>query len=111
MVHIGSVGEETAPPSRSGRRRNDEAITEARRLRDDERLDDAAIASRLGVARTTVTRWLGPARPPGRPPASVGQAVSDARADGASWREVEQRTGVPKSTAHRRGGAGRGMTE
>jgi DNA invertase Pin-like site-specific DNA recombinase len=95
------VGEDTAP-RRPGRPRDQDAIDRARQLRADGK-SDADIAAALGRSRQTVTRWLGPGRRKGRPSADVDTAaVAEARAGGASWREVERLTGASTRTARRR---------
>lgn len=61
-------------------------------------------ADGVTVSQRQVRRWcegLLPSAPGPRPRDVDVQAVDAAREDGATWREVEDLTGVPKSTAHR----------
>lgn len=60
-------------------------------------------ASGVTVTRRQVQRWCeGLLDGPGARPADVDmEAVAAARAAGASWREVEARTGVKRDTARR----------
>lgn len=65
----------------------------------------ADIAARLGVARTTVTRWLGPARPQGHP---KDETVTDAEIlrlkdnEGLSYRQIAVQTGLSPMGAYNR---------
>lgn len=90
----------------AGRPANDEARATARALAASGK-STAQIAEQLGTNPRQVRRWcegLLPSRPGPRPRAVDVQAVEAAREDGASWREVERLTGVPRSTAHRSAG-------
>jgi DNA-binding IclR family transcriptional regulator len=63
------------------------------------------VAAKLGVPLTTVHNWCKglPLAPPGNRPRPVDlDAIREAREAGATWREVEQLTGVSKSVAHAR---------
>jgi DNA invertase Pin-like site-specific DNA recombinase len=61
-------------------------------------------AAEIGVNQSTVSRNAdGAASPPGRPRREVDvEALRSLRAEGLSWRAIEERTGVPKSVAQRR---------
>ena len=106
---IGSVGEDSA--ARKGRKPNQEARAHARELAANG-TGTAQIVEQLAAAGVTVTRrqvqrWCDGLLPgPGAQPLHVDrQAVAAARADGASWREVERRTGIKRDTARRRAAA------
>jgi DNA invertase Pin-like site-specific DNA recombinase len=76
-------------------------------------MDTAGIVEQLAadgvtVSRRQVQRWCGGLLGGGgaRPLDVDTDAVAAARGDGASWREVERRTGVSRDTARRRMASG-----
>jgi DNA invertase Pin-like site-specific DNA recombinase len=85
------------------RRRDEERAAEAARLLAAGKTTREA-AAELGVNQSTVSRNAGgAASPPGRPLREVDEdQLRSLRAEGLSWREIERRTGVPKSVAQRR---------
>jgi len=91
------------------RRANDEARAKARALAASGTgtADIARLLAESGVtvSQRQVRNWcrgLLPSQPGPRPRKVNVRAVEAARESGASWRQVEEQTGVPKSTAHRR---------
>jgi orotate phosphoribosyltransferase-like protein len=79
------------------RRRIDPTTRETARALAGSGMSHKDIAAELNVARTTVTRWLGAARPQGRP---SDEAVTDADVirlrdqEHLSWRQVAACTGL-----------------
>jgi transposase len=84
------------------RRRDEGRAAEAARLLAAGKTTREA-AAELGVNQSTVSRSAGGAVPLGRRPRVVDEdRLRALRAEGLSWREIERRTGVPKSVAQRR---------
>jgi hypothetical protein len=106
---VSSVGEDSA--ARRGGKPNEAARAQARELAaagaGTAQITSALADGGVTVTRRQVQRWCAGLLPgPGARPAEVDQqAVAGARADGASWREVERRTGVKRDTARRRAGS------